>query len=82
MQITFVTRKFRNGQHSLHCDVVGLHITNKLVFCLTLDCNGVFAIKAYNVAVTPVYALCQITMFAGHVTQVTMVLNLFGTKYR
>ena len=47
MQITFFTRTFRNGQHNLHCDVV--HITTKWVFCLTLDCNGVFAIKAYSV---------------------------------
>ena len=46
MQITFVTRKFRNGQRNLHCDVV--HITTKWVFCLTLDDNGVFALKAYE----------------------------------
>ena len=45
MKITFVTRKFRNGQRNSHCDVV--HITTKWVFCLTLDCNGVYAIKAY-----------------------------------
>ena len=47
MQITFFTRKFRNVQRNLHCDVV--HITTKWVFLLTLDCNGVFAIKAYSV---------------------------------
>ena len=35
------SRNFRN----LHCDVV--HITTKWVSSLTLDCNGVFAIKAY-----------------------------------
>ena len=46
MQITFLTRKFRNGERNLHCDVV--HITTKWVFRLTLDCNGVFAIKAYT----------------------------------
>ena len=46
MKITFVTRKFQNGQRNLHCDVV--HITTKWVFCLTLDYNGVFAIKAYD----------------------------------
>ena len=46
MQITFVTRKFRNGQRNLHCDLV--HITTEWVLCLTLDCNGVFAIKAYG----------------------------------
>ena len=39
-------RKFRNGEHNLHCDVV--HITTKWVSSLTLDCNGVFAIKAYK----------------------------------
>ena len=46
MQITFLTRKFRNGERNLHCDVV--HITTKWVSSLTLDCNGVFAIKAYT----------------------------------
>ena len=45
MQITFLTRKLRNGERNLHCDVV--HITTKWVSSLTLDCNGVFAIKAY-----------------------------------
>ena len=45
MQITFLTRKFRNGERNLHCDVV--HIITKWVPSLTLDCNGVFAIKAY-----------------------------------
>ena len=46
MKITFVTRKFRNGQRNVHCDVV--RIPTKWVFGLTLDCNGVFAIKAYG----------------------------------
>ena len=46
MQIMFLTRKFRNGERNLHCDVV--HITTKWVFRLTLDRNGVFAIKAYK----------------------------------
>ena len=45
MQITILTRKFRNRERNLHCDVV--HITTKWVSSLTLDCNGVFAIKAY-----------------------------------
>ena len=45
MQIAFLTRKFRNGERNLHCDIV--HITTKWVSSLTLDCNGVFAIKAY-----------------------------------
>ena len=47
MQITFVTRKFRNVERNLHCDV--LHITTVRVARLVLDCNGVFAIKAYTV---------------------------------
>ena len=46
MEITFLTRKFRNGERNLHCDVV--HITTKWVSSLTLDCNGVFAIKSYS----------------------------------
>ena len=46
MQITFLTRKFLNGERNLHCDVV--HITTKWVSTLTLDCNGVFAIRAYG----------------------------------
>ena len=46
MQIPFFTRKFRNVQRNMHCDVV--HITPKCVFRLNLDCNGVFAIKAYG----------------------------------
>ena len=50
MQITFLMRKFRNGERNLHCDVV--HITTKWVSSLTLDCNGVFAIKAYVVSYT------------------------------
>ena len=49
MQITFITRKFRNGERNLHCDVV--HITTKWVSSLTLGCNGVFAIKAYSIAI-------------------------------
>ena len=47
MQITFPTRKFRNGERNFHCDVV--HMTTKWVSSLTPDCNGVFAIKAYRV---------------------------------
>ena len=46
MQITFLTRKFRNGERTLHYDVV--HITIVWVSSLTLDCNGVFAMKAYG----------------------------------
>ena len=47
MQITFLTRKFRNVERNLHCEVV--HVTTKWVSSLTLDCTGVFAIKAYDV---------------------------------
>ena len=47
MQITFLTRKFRNAERNLHCDVV--HIITVSISGLTLDCNGVFAIKAYSV---------------------------------
>ena len=43
MQITFLSRKFRNVERNLHCDVV--HITTKWVSSLTLDCNGVFRDK-------------------------------------
>ena len=45
MRITFVTRKFGNVERNSHCDV--LHITPVRVARLVLDCNGVFAIKAY-----------------------------------
>ena len=45
MQITLVTRKFRNVECNLHCDVI--HITTVRFARLVLDCNGVFAIKAY-----------------------------------
>ena len=47
MRITFVTRKFGNVARNSHCDV--LHITPIRVARLVLDCNGVFAIKAYIV---------------------------------
>ena len=45
MQIMFSTCNFRIVERNLHCDVV--HITTIWVSSLTLDCNGVFAIKAY-----------------------------------
>ena len=45
MKTTFVTPKFRNVERNVHCDV--LHITPDRVTRLALDCNGVFAIKAY-----------------------------------
>ena len=46
MQITFLARNFRNVERNLHCD--GVHITTGWVSSLALDCNGVFAIKAYE----------------------------------
>ena len=46
MRIAFVTRKFGNVERNSHCDV--LHITPVIVARLVLDCNGVFAIKAYD----------------------------------
>ena len=49
MRITFVTRKFGNVERNSHCDV--LHIAPVRVANLVLDCNGVFAIKAYEGAV-------------------------------
>ena len=45
MRITFVTRTFGNVERNSHCDV--LNITPVRVARLVLDCNGVFAIKAY-----------------------------------
>ena len=38
MQITLLTRNFRNVERNLHCDVV--HISTEWVSSLTLDCNG------------------------------------------
>ena len=49
MQITFITRKYRNVECNLHCDIV--HITIVWVSSLTLDGNGVFTIKAYALRV-------------------------------
>ena len=56
MRITFVTRKFGNVERNSHCDV--LHITPVRVARLFLDCNGVFAIKAYGVAAPLVARWC------------------------
>ena len=50
MRITFVARKFGNVERNSHCDV--LHITPVRVIRLFLDCNGVFAIKAYDRSVS------------------------------
>ena len=46
MQMMFLAHKFRNVEQNLHCDIV--HITIVWVSSLTLDYNGVFAIKAYT----------------------------------
>ena len=46
MQFTFFTRKFGNVERNSHCDV--LRITPVRVARRFLDCNGVFAIKAYS----------------------------------
>ena len=46
MRITFATRKFGNVERNSHCDVK--HIAPVRVANLVLDCNGVFAIKAYR----------------------------------
>ena len=48
MRITLVTRKFGNVERNLHCVV--LHITPIRVARPFLDCNGDFAIKAYDMA--------------------------------
>ena len=76
MQITFLTRKFRNGERNLHCDVV--HITTKWVSSLALDCNGVFAIKAYEAYSTISYYTNVICL------QPLCVLNIFNflNKFR
>ena len=49
MRITFAMRKFGNVERNSHCDVK--HITPVRVAKLVLDCNGVFAIKAYMVLI-------------------------------
>ena len=46
MRISVVARKFGNVERNSHCDVP--HITPVRVARLVLDCNGVFAIKAYG----------------------------------
>ena len=48
VQITFLMRKFRNVERNLQCDVV--HVNTKWLSSLDLDCNDVFAIKAYCTA--------------------------------
>ena len=58
-QIAFLTHKFRNVERNLHCDVV--HITTVWVSSLTLDCNGVVAIKAYDVVHLEIESLAVAT---------------------
>ena len=85
MQITFLTRKFRNGERNLHCDVV--HITTKWVFRLTLDCNGVFAIKAHRPLsrrldrCNRVFENESRDPFGGNVYYVTMQITFFTRKF-
>ena len=55
MRIMFVTLTFGNVERNSHCDI--LHITHIRVARLVLDCNGVFAIKAYSVGGTRNYLL-------------------------
>ena len=43
MRIMFVTRKFGNVERNSHCDFTPVRVAR-----LFLDCNGVFAIKAYS----------------------------------
>ena len=75
MQITFLTRKFRNWERNLHCDVV--HITTKWVSSLALDCNGVFAIKAYGIGVETLYTDYRAKRTAGylHVSNVIFIVT-------
>ena len=61
MQITFLTRTIRNVERYLHCDVV--HITTKWVSSFTLDCNGVFAIKAYCIVLYIMKCLIKLAIF-------------------
>ena len=49
VQITFLTRKFRNGERTLHCDVVHIRPTIVCESSLTLDCNGVFAVLQLDI---------------------------------
>ena len=69
MQITFLTRKFRNVERNLHCDVI--HITTVWVSSVTLDCNGVFSIMAY--CNSPVHAQKFFTLMYGHVAAIQKV---------
>ena len=45
-ELRSLRRKFGNVERNSHCDV--LHFTPDRVANLVLDCNGVFAIKAYR----------------------------------
>ena len=75
MQITFLTRKIRNGERYLHCDV--LHITTKWVSSLTLDGNGVFAIKAYDVSIRQAATASYVTSnFKIFLTQNAIIWTL------
>ena len=83
MQITFPTRKFRNGKRNFHCDVV--HITTKWVSSLTPDCNGVFAIKAYRPLSRRLDRVIENESrdpFGGNVYYVTMQITFHKRQFR
>ena len=61
MQITFLVRTFLSMERNLHCDVV--HITTVWTSSLNLDCNSIFAIKAYGVVY--VIAECILKTFVS-----------------
>ena len=68
MRITFVTRKFGNVERNSHCDV--LHFTPVRVARLFLDCNGVFAIKAYSVETV---RAAERNLFRGFSSQMDLI---------
>ena len=78
MQITFLTRKFRNWERNLHCDVV--HITTKWVSSLALDCNGVFAINAYDTFLLALALLYKLMSISFHIFLLPLLGLLSGVK--
>ena len=79
MRITFVTRKFGNVERNSHCDV--LHITPVRVARLFLDCNGVFAIKAYVVCTDYDVVLWRSTLLSDS-EDISAVPRLLGCSGR
>ena len=78
MLITFVTRKFGNVERNSHCDV--LHIAPVRVANLVLDCNGVFAIKAYGASTYPGVRV-NLPRIWGRLTQVKRCHITSNTQY-